>query len=338
MSYQLYCSIGIGLGVVRVTSKSNNQIVMQLWSMPSQGYNQSITDQLSKGHRAAIIILTENDIDDLEILLKRVSEVALDTMTIVYLGPEEDISEINTKIQEMTNHQSIVGNADSVQDTISGLASELDNQYFGKATSTLVLSINPLQCPPYLPTPEGSRCELSSDEEIATISRYADEIGVDVENSIAHFAIKEGNVEINLSSGVIHFSPFVCTVCSRTCTRRTSLCIISATPGWATETLEERALLTIAKLEGLASRNLPKHVERQIKYASNCSSFKLGDEKDEEALTFLSELGLKPRKSKWNLIEEAKKRVKENRLSPNAFNILMRCFKNQKKKEVNFSW
>ncbi|MHA1927322.1 MAG: hypothetical protein ACTSV2_01950 [Candidatus Thorarchaeota archaeon] len=324
MTYQLYSSMGIGIGVTRVTKETGNQIVMQLWSMPADGRYPTVIKQLSKGHSSAIVIIDENEIDELANVAQIVSEVAQEIMMIVVIGSYDSALRVAQWVEQVTDRQPRVANVESIFETITQLGYELDSSFNGDTTSSLVFAIDPVQCPQYIPAPDSPKIQLSTDEEVKIIRDIVKATRAKVTKDRVLFFINEGKIEISIRSGKVDFSPLICSICRETCVRKSNLCIVGLTEGWSTYELGERALLTLAKIEALLKRELPEHIERQIKYASSCSSFVLDsdDEQTDEILAFLAEVGLKPKKSRWSLLEEARSRLSDNRLTESAYNLL----------------
>ncbi len=326
MTYQLYSSMGIGIGVTRVTKETGNQIVMQLWSMPADGAYPTVIEQLSKGHSSAIVIIDENEVDELVNVTRLISEAAQKIMMVVVIGSYDSALRVAQWVEQFTDKMPRVANVESVYETITQLGNELDSTFTGDTASSLVFSIEPAQCPPYLPAPDSPRSLLSTDDEVMVIRDFVEQTRAKVKKDKILFFINEGEIEINIKSGKVEFSPLICSICRENCIRKSNLCIVGITQGWSTKELGERALLTLAKIEALLKREIPEHVERQIKYASSCSSFVLDSDEEhkDEVLAFLAEVGLKPKKDRWSLLEEAKNRLSENRLTENAFNLLMK--------------
>ena len=131
-----------------------------------------------------------------------------------------------------------------------------------------------------------------------------------------------------MRTGALRIEPQICRLCTLNCKRKYNLCIVGTDSGWSSEDLQSRALLTIAKIYALASRTLPQHVERQIRGASVCSKFRLNPEIAIEEMPDNLLMGLNRPESSRSLLEVAKERVKEGRLSEGGYSMLKKKLHN----------
>ncbi|MGY5876173.1 MAG: hypothetical protein RTU30_10530, partial [Candidatus Thorarchaeota archaeon] len=134
-------------------------------------------------------------------------------------------------------------------------------------------------------------------------------------------SLNEGFMRVDFHSGNVTFEPILCDLCSRDCKRSVNICIIGVDDGWSSEGIGKRALLTMAKIQGLATRSLPLHVENQIHQATQCSRFILSDKDLKDIMDGLFGNGIV---MKDDLLEAALRRVKDGRLSSAAYDILKR--------------
>jgi hypothetical protein len=159
-------------------------------------------------------------------------------------------------------------------------------------------------------------------DEIREIKRLVRAWDVEVVQDYVIVNMPEGRTSTDLKSGEVKFKPTRCDVCEKRCLRETKLCIIGTDKGWSDGTFGNAALLTVAKVNALVSDELPIHVRNQMHRTSQCSDFTL----DVECFNEHDFAGLIPsasnRQTKAPLLEEAKRRLEDGRLSRSAYDML----------------
>ena len=209
----------------------------------------------------------------------------------------------------------------SVDEIIHAVAESVVEQ--SALSFPLLVTLPEEACPTFEPEPRGREEPSNSPEEIREIQDIVHGLGLAMKGEECFIDLEEGEIRVSLETGQIEFRPAVCSVCRMDCKRVVSICIVSQDAGWSSEGISRKALLTAAKIVGLAQRELPQHVEMQLVRASVCSLFCPKEGTPDEVLEgFIA--SAPACQNKQSLLEIADRRVREGRLPENIYSMLKR--------------
>jgi hypothetical protein len=163
------------------------------------------------------------------------------------------------------------------------------------------------------------------------IKENAESFGIGSTSTHCILELDEGTVKVELSMGDAVLEPVICKYCLKKCVRRSKICIVGTDAGWSSEDLGARALLTLAKIFALASREIPEHVEKQLYQASRCSKIELPHDLSSKPHLEerLARLGYIKKGASWTLLDEANRRVQDGRLSESDYESIARRIQSQ---------
>ncbi|MFW9927662.1 MAG: hypothetical protein ACFFDM_13005 [Candidatus Thorarchaeota archaeon] len=328
-SYQLYNALGVTLGVSRFDYPENLNVILQLWSLPSAERVRGITSSYVKGHKAIIVVVRPEEVQSIPLLLQNLSLSSEKMFMVVVVGGSviETEDEIN-KLGAFFEYQPFVHAIQNVGDAMKLVADHLVDNGEKNQTLPIIVSITEDDCPPFEPQPPTSAAPPNSESEVENIREIAFDHGLRIIGDYCALELNEGSTWISMRTGAIHLEPQICKLCLLSCKRKSNVCIVGIDSGWSSEDLRSRALLTIAKIHALASRNIPQHVEKQIHTASVCSRFQLNPEISIENMPDRLLRGFSKRESRRSLLEVAMERVKEGRLSEAGYSMLKKKLHN----------
>ena len=321
LSYRLYASLGVGIGVARTSIGDRAELTYQLWSIPNSERWSGITQNFARGHRARIAVIRPEDTLRLEAVAELTSEGARTPLFVVVVGQpsSDDIADLNSFLGMNTEPH----HAASITEVLTKVGEFLIDQSPGANRQPRALVLDPEACPPV--RPDGmDPLTINTDEEVEEIQALAADLALESRHEICFVPAGRGTAEVSLRTGSVAFSPVICKLCAHTCKRRASICIVGLDSGWSSANLGNRALLTMAKIHALAAGTLPEHVGNQISCASQCSHFCLSDEFGTDGEALLDSLGYVFRGRTEPLLNTAERRVKEGRLGTVAYDMLKR--------------
>ncbi|MFW9870896.1 MAG: hypothetical protein ACFFEL_14800 [Candidatus Thorarchaeota archaeon] len=329
ISYQLYNALGVTLGVSRFEYPENQEVILQLWSLPSAERVKGITSSYVKGHKAIVLVVRPNDVESIPFLMQNLSLSSGKLFMVVVVGgsvieTEDEISKVSSFFESQPFVQ-VIQNAD---DAMKLVADHLVDRGEKSQTLPIIASITEDDCPPFEPQPPASAAPPNSDSEVGDIREIALDFGLRIIGDFCAVEMNEGTAWINMRTGSIRLEPQICKLCLLSCKRKSSVCIVGIDSGWSSEDLRSRALLTIAKIHALAVRTIPQHVEKQINTASECSRFQLNPEISIEDMPDRLLRGFSKPESRKSLLEVARDRVKEGKLSETGYSILKKKLHN----------
>ena len=325
ISCQLQPSLGVSLGVTRTQLDNGPDVALQLWSIPDSERFAKLMNSFSRGHRGAVVVLEEGDVSHLTRLL---TPLPLETIqSTVFLLLME-----NVENETMDSLADVIGITPEVKEcsTVSEIIDILSYHLSGvrKMSSRFPLAVKlPMDaCPPVIPDSREIEREPSTSEEIDEIRDICIGMRLNVNEWDCQIDLPEGTFTVGFTEGTVDFKPVLCEMCIETCKKDVSICIVGQDSGWSSGTLQRRALLTVAKIIGLAKRELPEHVEMQINRAAVCSNFLPTPDISEELITRTVHgfREFKPRATRIPLLQLAQQRVAEGRLSTQDYNTLKR--------------
>lgn len=328
ISYQLYNTLGVTLGVSRFDFPQNLNVILQLWSLPSTERVSGLTKSYVKGHRAIIIVVRPDEVGSIPELLQDLSLSTETLFMVVITGSVREAEEEINKLEPFLNITPHVHAFQNVDDAVKIVSDHLVNRRESKGVLPIIGAIPEGECPPFEPQPPASATPPNSDDEVEEIREIALDLGLRIVGDFCAVELSEGSVWIDLRTGASRIEPDTCRFCTLSCKRKSNLCIVGTDSGWSSQNLRSRALLTIAKIHGLLSRTLPINVERQIHSASACSKFILNPEVAIEEIPDGLLAGLKRSESRMSLLKVAKERVNEGRLSEAGYSMLKKKLHN----------
>jgi hypothetical protein len=328
ISYQLYNTLGVSLGVSRFDYPENLNVILQLWSLPSTERVRGITRSYIKGHKAVIVVVRPDEVDSIPQLLQNLSLTSETLFMVVIVGSVLEAEDQISLLGSFFEMQPTVQAFPNVDCAVKLVADHLVNHGDEKQVLPLIGAMTEEECPTFEPEPPISTTPPNSDSEIEEIREIALDLGLRVVGNLCAIEMKEGISWVDMRTGTVQIEPEICRLCVSSCKKKTNLCIVGTDSGWSSENLESGALLTIAKIHALSSRKLPKHVMKQIHGASSCNRFQISpkvsmDEIPEEVLC-----GFDRPESRMSLLEVAEERLREGRLSEAGYSMLKKKLHN----------
>jgi len=247
---------------------------------------------------------------------------------VVIVGTDSSVEQALADISEVLGKAPTVSNTVNVTDGIEYFAQSLSTEGGREADLPVVVLLDDSECPPQEPILDSRSMPLNSREEIAFIKEMAESLGAPCSSTHCTIELNEGIVKVELSTGEIRLESAICQHCLKSCVRIPRLCIVGMDSGWSHEDIGPRAMLTMAKIHGLVTGDLPEHVRTQLHRASRCSKIELPqvEEESEETIERLKRLGYIKRGRRWTLLEAAGRRVLQGRLSPADCDAIAREF------------
>ncbi|MFW9846498.1 MAG: hypothetical protein ACFFD6_07110 [Candidatus Thorarchaeota archaeon] len=324
VAYQLYSTAGIGIGVSRNQLPDEGEAVLQLWSLPATERFPGLIQAFMRGHRGAIIVLRPDEVDSLNELYSRLTRKSQKMLLIVIVGVQPDLNHAAEEITRLLEEEPRVCAMDSVASSMKEFAIGLSDRSAEGKGLPLVVLLDENACQPQAPILGTSQSPPNSKSEMRTISEIACSIGAKTTSTHCFLELDEGVVRIDLSMGNVYLEPVICEHCQKKCARRSKICIVGVDTGWSSEDMGGRALLTLAKIYALARRELPDLVEKQLYQACRCSKIELPHDIENMPgiAERLSRLGYIKRGLSWTLLDEAKWRLQEGRLSETDYDSI----------------
>jgi hypothetical protein len=319
---QLYNTIGLTLGVVKFNYPDNPSVILQLWSVPFSERMIGLSRSFTKGHSAIILILRPHNIEDIPIMFDRLSLSSEIPLVIVVVGSVQDTESCGYQLDAFLGSQKPVQAVQSIDEIMDLLAKNLLTQNSRTCRLQMIVALDENACPLYEPTLPQTAIPLNTEEEISEIRLIAFELGLRVVGDSCAVELDEGVAWVCMKSGVIRLEPEICRYCSHPCKRQSNICIVGTDTGWSTLNLGSRALLTIAKIYALTARMLPIHVNKQIERSSVCIKFNPNPAIPIEEIPDEILFGFKEYDSGKSLLETARERVKQGRLSKDVYSML----------------
>jgi hypothetical protein len=306
----------------------DRNIALQLWSIPSLERMEGLSRNFTKGHSAIIAILRPHEIEDIPSMFERLSLTPDTPLMIVVVGSVREAEAASFQLDAFLDSQLPVHASQSIDEILHSVADGLLTLSSAKCPLPMIVAVDEETCPLYEPTlPVGSTPPNSIDE-INEIRTIAIDLGLRIIGDSCAVELDEGVAWVCMKTGGIKLEPGICRYCSHYCKRHSSICIVGTDTGWTTLNLGSRALLTIAKIYAMTARTLPKHVENQIERTTVCSRFDLNPAIPIEDIPDEILSGFRDKDSRNSLLEAAKERVKEGRLSKDVYTMLKKKLDN----------
>ncbi len=320
LACHLYSTLGVSIGVTTIQPIPTLSVTLQLWAVPLNERYRGLTSTFVRGHSSALVIIRSDGTDHIPQIDAILNDNGRKSVTFVVVGPLADAECFAEQVSDYYKRPTSVHSITDVHETIRIAVNRIVYSQ-GDASPIQVLSLPEEACPEFEGVPDRLGIPLNTEAEVTMIKDFARSCSLDVSKLECLISLNEGFMRVDFSSGNATFEPILCDLCSRDCKRSINICIVGVDDGWSSEGLGKRALLTMAKIQGLATRSLPLHVENQIHQASQCSRFILGDRDLRDIMDGLFDNGIV---MKDDLLEVALRRVKDGRLSSSAYDILKR--------------
>ena len=118
ISYQLYNTLGVSFGVSRFDYTNGFNVILQLWSLPSNERVRGITRSYVKGHSAIIVVVRPEELQSIPRLLQDLSLTSETLFIIAVVGSvvraEDEINQLcsffdfHPTVQALTSVNSVV--------------------------------------------------------------------------------------------------------------------------------------------------------------------------------------------------------------------------------------
>lgn len=325
ISCQLQPALGVSLGISRTNLEEGPEIAFQLWTIPDSDRFEKLMDGFSRGHRGVIVLIEEDDLPHIERVLSILPPESLKSSVFVYLSEAVEGHVLQT-LEGVLGSSLLSQSCRSVDEIIRILARDLSGFNRSDSVLPILLTLSHDACPPVFPEPRMREKEPSSQNEIDEIRDVCISMGLRITDEECHLELAEGSIDIEFKHGKILFRPALCNMCTESCKREANICIVCQDPGWSSGGLGKVALLTLAKIIGLARREIPEHVEMQLSRASICSNFMPSPDISQDLIskTINSVRDSQPRQARIPLLQLAQQRVAEGRLTMADYNMLKR--------------
>ena len=325
ISTQLFNTLGVSLGIARYDEDEEYSVTLQLWTIPQNERHAGLTQNFTKGHRAVIVIIRPDEMQELPNLFSNLSLSFDSNVVIGIVGSLLEASQACKDLNRCYHEDYQLLQASDTSDVINLLSHKLLDKKRTATEFPTFLVLDESICPSYVhPIQRGSETECT-DEEINAIRNILLEQGLRLSGDTCIINIREGEASVSLRTGSVQLEPEMCKFCIHECKRHANVCIIAVDSGWSSQGISQKALLIAAKVIALAERNLPQHVETQIQRVNLCTKFKINPELANDGIhadLFVSHS--KQSLARRSLLEAAEKRVKDGKLPLGAFNILKR--------------
>ncbi|NHJ14841.1 MAG: hypothetical protein EAX95_14265 [Candidatus Thorarchaeota archaeon] len=329
VSLHMYPILGVALGISRREVDSRFEIVLQMWTIPVQERLPGLTKQFIRGHRAAIILIRPDEVESLDAMMEVLTEESKKNLLVVIVGSRDDDSEQIERASVILGADRNPVNLASIDDAMNVLVGHLSPESPLPIPFPLIALLDNDACPVLNPPLTPSDIEPSTAEEIETIRSTAESLGYRCSSTACTLNLQEGEIEVTLETGRVQFKPILCNYCAALCKKNVNICIVAVDKGWASEEIGGVAMLTLAKLVAFPARQLPEHVENQIRRACSCSEFEIAEGIPEMEGTFeeLRALGYVRKGRRLTLLDEASRRVRNGNLPASALNTLRNSLK-----------
>ena len=328
ISCQLYNTLGLSLGVVKIDYPDNLIVSLQLWSIPLSERMEGLSRNFTKGHRAIILILRPHEIENIPDMFNQLSLNLETPIMVVVVGSVREAEAGSYQLDAFFGSQLQVHAIQSVDDVMGFVSDGLLSRNSTNNPLPMIVALDEEVCPLYEPTRPETSTPPNSIEEINEIRTIAIDLGLRVVGDSCAVELNEGVAWVCMKTSAIQMKPGICRYCAHSCKRQSNICIVGTDTGWASINLGSRALLTIAKIYALMARMLPIHVKKQIERTTICIRFDPNPAIPIENIPDSILLGFNETDSGKSLLEAAKERVKEGRLSKDVYSMLKKKIHN----------
>ncbi|MFW9788683.1 MAG: hypothetical protein ACFFE2_08820 [Candidatus Thorarchaeota archaeon] len=328
VSCQLYSTIGLSLGVAKFDFPDNQNVVLQMWSIPISERMEGLSRNFTKGHNAIILIIRPDEIENIPHMFERLSLSPETPLMIVVVGSVREAEAGSSLLNAFLGSQQPVQAVQTIEEITESVATGLLMKKSSIQIPPKIVALDEDVCPLYVPILPEVSTPPNTIEEINQIREIAINLGLRVIGESCAVEMDEGVAWVCMKTGTIRLAPGICRYCSHYCKRQANICIVGTDTGWSSLNIGSRALLTIAKIYALTARTLPSHVKKQIQRATVCFRFDPNPAIPIEEIPDHTLSGFKDSKSGKSLLQAARERVKEGRLSKDAYTMLKRKLQN----------
>ncbi len=313
---------GITLGVVR-RDLNDMLISLFLWTIPRSLVRSGLATAFSKGHSSAIIVITPEEIPELNRMVKEFNIKETVTKVVVVRGTLSEAERAAEHTRNSVEGDVQADEVENVGDIFDKYTKALANPgNRSDSNSWIFLALPPNELEEYYP-PMNTRFKPLNAEEIIFVKNTAKKMNLTVNDDSIIIPTVFGRITIRIATGDVIIHPIVCDFCVNRCKKTNKICIVRIDDGWSSEEVSSSALLVIAKAYALQNDDLPEHVINQLLTSNKCDKAVIDPEGlDQELYQVLWQLARPQAKRKRSLIDEARDRRDHGRLSERAFNVL----------------
>jgi hypothetical protein len=328
VSCQMYNTIGLSLGVVTHDYPSGQRVILQLWSIPYSERLDRLSRNFTRGHSAIILIIRPDEVESVPRMFDHLSLSPKTPLMIVVVGSVREAEACSSQLDTFLGEHFPVEAMQTIEEVTNGIAMGLLTRNSKERKLTMIVALDEEICPLYEPTLPAIASPPNTLDEVYEIRAIALDLGLRVVRESCVVEMDEGLAWICMKTGTIILEPIICRFCSNSCRRQSKICIVGTDAGWSTLSLGSKALLTIAKIYALTARMLPVHVMKQIERSTICFRFNPNPAIPIEEMPDRILSGFKNPESGKSLLDAAKERVKEGRLSKDAYILLRKKLHN----------
>lgn len=241
---------------------------------------------------------------------------------LVVVGSVREAEDCSYQLDAFLGGELPVEAMQTIEEITDSLAMGLLTRNLKERRLPMIVALDEEFCPLYEPTLPAIAAPPNTPEEVNEIRTIAIELGLRVIEESCAVEMDEGVAWICMKTGIIKLEPRICRYCSNSCKRQSNICIVGTDAGWSTPSLGSKALLTIAKIYALTARILPMHVVKQLERSTVCYRFNPNPAIPIEEVSDRILSGFKNPESGKSLLNAARERVKEGRLSKDVYILL----------------
>ncbi|UCE09421.1 MAG: hypothetical protein JSW61_10665, partial [Candidatus Thorarchaeota archaeon] len=180
VSFQLYSTLGVGIGVSRVDIEDNLEIALQLWSLPNEQRRFDFTQGFAKGHSGAIIVVEENELEHVPSLLTHLNEATEDKVMFAVVGSIRAAERLAQNLQVTYKKNIEVVSMPDVLSSMPCLVKAMYSKDTENPKLPFIVSIPEEQCHEFHPQPGSSMMDPPTRDEIREIKSLVRDWNVEV--------------------------------------------------------------------------------------------------------------------------------------------------------------
>ena len=322
VSCQMYNTIGLSLGVVRHDYPSEQSVILQLWSIPCSERLDRLSRNFTRGHSAIIVIIRPDEVESIPRMFDHLSLSLKTPLMVVVVGSVREAEDCSYQLEAFHGRELPVEAMQTIEEITDSVATNLLTRNSKEHKLPMIVALDEEVCPLYEPTLPAIAAPPNTPEEVNEIRAIAIELGLRVTKESCAVEMDEGVAWVCMKTGTIKLEPRLCRYCANSCKRQSNICIVGTDAGWSTLSLGSKALLTIAKIYALTARMLPTHVMKQLERSTVCLRFNPNPAIPIEEIPDRILSAFKNPESGKSLLDAAKERVKEGRLSKDVYILL----------------
>ena len=328
VSCQMYNTVGLSLGVARHDYPSGQSVILQLWSIPCSERLDRLSRNFTRGHSAIIVIIRPNEVESIPRMFDHLSLSPKIPLIVVVVGSVREAEDCSYQLDAFLGKDLLVEAMQTIEEITESIATGLLTRNLRERRLPMIVALDEEVCPLYEPTLPAIAAPPNTSEEVNEIRTIAIDLGLRVVEESCAVEMDEGVAWINMKTGTIKLKPGICRYCSNSCKRQSNICIVGTDAGWSTLSLGSKALLTIAKIYALTARMLPTRVMKQLERSTVCLRFNPSPAISIKSVPDRVLSGFKNPASGKSLLDAAKERVKQGRLSKDVYILLKKKLHN----------